>query len=91
MSSENYQSIELIKDGPIQEMLQARKIDDDEIRMVIHHAETTGEKCYQQDTDKLLAKLRIANATVNVEYAPAGENAYSVFTAYIHRAALLEE
>lgn len=91
MLSENYQNIELEKSSQIKELLETRKIDDDEIRMVIHNAETKGEKFYQQGTDKFLAKLRIANATVNVEYAPVGENIYSVLTAYIHRAELLEE
>jgi len=91
MSSGDYQSIKLKKDSQVQEILEARKIDDDEIKMVIHNAETKGEKFYRQGTDKFLAKARIANATVNVEYAPAGENTFSVLTAYIHRAVLLEE
>ena len=91
MPSDDYQNIVIKKDSQVQELLEARRIDDDEIRMVIHHAETTGEKFYQLDTDICLAKLKIANATVNVKYVPEGENTYSVLTAYLHRAVLLEE
>lgn len=90
MDSETYEIIELKKSDEVAELLESSKILDDEIKMVINNAETKGEKLYQQDSDKLLAKLRIANATFYVKYSSAGENVYVVHEAYSHRAELVE-
>lgn len=91
MSSEPYESIELEKTDQVTELLESRKIMDDEIRMVIHNAETKEEKLYQQESDKFLAKLRVTQVTFYVEYSPAGEGTYTVHTAYSHRTELVEE
>ncbi|MEW6616618.1 MAG: hypothetical protein AB1401_14280 [Thermodesulfobacteriota bacterium] len=91
MSSETYESIKVEKTDQVTELLEARKIMDDDIRMVIHNAETKEEKLYQQGSDKFLAKLRVADVTFYVEYSLAGEGAYTVHTAYSHRTELGEE
>jgi hypothetical protein len=91
MSDRSYEAIKLKKSDQAMENLESGKIIDDEIKMVIHNAETKGEKLYQQDSKRFLAKLRIVNVTFYVEYSLAGEGEYEVHTTYSHRAQLLEE
>ncbi|MFH1625391.1 MAG: hypothetical protein ABID54_09600 [Pseudomonadota bacterium] len=91
MSVESYETIELQVSDQVAELLESRKIMHDEIRMVIHNAETKGEKLYQQGSDDFLARLRIANVTFYVKYAAAGGGTYTVQTAYSHRTELTEE
>jgi hypothetical protein len=91
VTTESYETIKLQKSDQAMQLLESRKIIDDEIKMVIHNAETKGEKLYQQSSKSFLAKLRIANATIYVEYSPTGEDEYEVHTAYSHRAQLAEE
>lgn len=83
-----YETINLQKSDEVTHLVESRHILDEEIKMVIHNAETTGDKLYRTETDKYLAKLRIANATFYVEYSVAGERTYIVHTAYSHRTEL---
>ncbi|MEW6034084.1 MAG: hypothetical protein AB1603_04450 [Chloroflexota bacterium] len=85
-----YEKIVLEKSDQVSGLLESRHISDDEVRIVIYNAETTGEKLYQPGTDRLLAKLKIANATFYAEYSPASEGTYVVHTAYSHRTTLEE-
>ena len=85
-----YEAIRLEKSEEITEILKSRHILDDEIRMVIHNAESKGEKLYQPGEARFLAKLRIADVTFYVEYSIVAENSYLVHTAYSHRAVLEE-
>jgi glutamate synthase (NADPH/NADH) small chain len=86
----DYENIKLQKDDKVRETLQSRHILDEEIKMVISNAETTGEKLYQPDTGKFLAKLKIGDVTFYVEYSAFEENTYVIHTAYSHRAVLEE-
>jgi len=90
MSSLEYEAIKLQKSEEVSEILESRHILDDEIKMVIHNAESKGEKLYQPETERFLAKLKIADVTFYVEYSLAGEKTYIVHTAYSHRAELEE-
>jgi hypothetical protein len=90
MSSQEYEAIKLQKSEEISEILESRHILDDEVKMVIHNAESKGEKLYQPDIERFLAKLKIADVTFYVEYSLAGERTYIVHTAYFHRAELEE-
>jgi hypothetical protein len=85
-----YESIELEKSGEVVELLEARHILDDEIKMVIHHAEATGKKLYQPDNNRFLAKKGIGKATFYVEYEKGEGNTYRIRTAYSHRAVIEE-
>jgi len=87
-SPQEYAAIELQKSGEVNEVLETRHILDDEVKMVIHNAESTGEKLYQPDTNRLLAKKRIADVTFYVEYSACAEGTYAVHTAYSHRTEL---
>ena len=90
MTPEDYQAIELQKSDQVVELLESRNILDDEIQMVIHNAENTGEKLYQTENDRLLAKLRIGEVTFYAVYSPVEGKTYTVHTAYSHRTALEE-
>ena len=90
MSSQEYEAIGLQKADQVVEFLESRHILDDEIKMVIYNAEATGEKLYQPETSRYLAKMRIANATFYVEYSVTEEKTYIVHTAYSHRAEVEE-
>ena len=88
MSSQAYEAIELQKSDQVKELLESRHILDEEIKMVIHNAESTGEKLYQPGAGRYLAKMRIVNTTFYVEYSVTGEKTYEVHTAYSHRTEL---
>ena len=64
--------------------VEMRHILEDEVKQVIHHAETAGEKLYQYDSDKYLAKLRIGKATFYVEYSTVA-GSFIVESAYVHK------
>lgn len=88
--SSSYQDVKLEKSAQVAGLLDSRHILDDEVRMVIHQAESTGEKLYQPESNKFLAKRRIGEATFYAEYSMAGDKTYKVHTAYSHRAKLEE-
>jgi len=87
----SHEKIEIQKNDEVKGILLERHILDDEIKMIIHNAETGGEKLFQQDSDHLLASLRIANATFYVEYSIAEENTFVIHTGYSHRTELRKE
>lgn len=74
----------LEKAGDVTDLMEARHILDDDVRRVIDHAEKTGQKLYEQGTDRLLSKLRIQEAYFYVEYSPIS-GGYKIHAAYSHR------
>lgn len=96
ISLEGYEKVKLQKSAEVTEALKSKHILDDEVKMVIYSAESTGEKLYQPEGNKFLAKKRIGEleeykVTFYVEYSVAGENTYIVHTAYYHEPKILEE
>ena len=89
-SAEAHEGINLNKSAEVEELLEERGIHDEEIKMVIHNAETTGAKLYQQDGDRFLARSRVLDATFYAEYSVSGED-YTVHSAYAHKSELVEE
>ena len=83
--AEEYEALQLQKSAEVNELLETRHIQDDEVKMVIHEAETTGEKLRQEGSDHLLGKKRVGNVTFYAEYSPAGDKTYTVHSAYSHR------
>jgi hypothetical protein len=75
-----HEEISLSKSQEVAQLLEERGI----------HDETTGDKLYQQEGDRFLARLRISEATFYVEYSVSGEN-YIVHSAYAHRAEMVEK
>jgi hypothetical protein len=90
MSSQEYEALKLQKSREVSEILESRHILDDEVKMVIHNAESRGGKLCQPGTERFLGKLKIAGVTFYVEYSLGGEKTYIVHTAYSHRAELEE-
>ncbi len=85
-----HEKISLSKSQEVAQLLEERGIHDEEIKRVIYNAETTGDKLYQQEGDRFLARLRISEATFYVEYSVSGEN-YIVHSAYAHRSEMVEK
>lgn len=79
------EEIKLQVSSEVKQLLEERHILEDEVRQVIHHAETGGDKLYLPDENRYLAKLRIGKATFYVEYA-IEQGSYIVGSAYAHKA-----
>ena len=58
--------------GDIQRMMEERGIRDEDIRQVLAHAESSGEKLYVEGENRFLAKKTLENFTPNVEYTING-------------------
>jgi len=84
-----WEEIKLPVTDDVKQLLEERHIDEDEVKQVINNAETKGEKLYQPEENRYLAKLRIGKATFYVEYA-IEEDKYVVRAAYAHKAELKE-
>lgn len=80
-----WEEIKLQVSSEAKQLLEERHILEDEVRQVIHHAETEGEKLYLPDENRYLAKLKIGKATFYVEYSVEDGN-YIVRSVYAHKA-----
>ena len=85
----SWEEIKLQISDEVKQRLEDRHILEDEVKQVIHHAETEGEKLYEPNANRYLAKLRIGNATFYVEYSVEQEN-YIVQSAYAHKSEIVE-
>jgi glutamate synthase (NADPH) small chain len=84
-----WQDVPLYISEEANKVIEMRHVLIDEIKQVIFHAETTGEKLYQPDGSRYLGKLRIGKATFYVEYA-YGKGNFIVNTVYYHRSEIAE-
>jgi len=57
---------------------------------VIEFAERTGQKLKHPQTGHFLAHYRPVSVTYWVEYAPSGDNEFTVYNAYSHRMVIAE-
>ena len=73
----------------MQSFMEVRHILEDDLKRVIDHAEKTGEKLYQTDSDIFLSKLRLNEVYFYAEYSPV-EDGFRIHSAYSHRF-LIEE
>lgn len=80
-----WEEIKLQVSNEVKQLLEERHILGDEVKQVIHHAETGGEKLYLPDKNRYLAKLKIGKATFYVEYS-VEDGSYIVRSAYAHKA-----
>ena len=86
-----WEVITLEKSDAVNAVLEDRGILDDDIKMVIHNAENTGEKMYKPETGESLAKLLIGETTFHVQYTPVDEQNYTIHTAYWFKSKIEEE
>ena len=86
-----WEAINIEKSDAVNAVLEERGILDDDIKMVIHNAENTGEKMYKPKTGESLAKLLIGETTFHVQYTPVDEQKYTIHTAYWFKSKIEEE
>jgi hypothetical protein len=70
--------------------MEAIHILEDDVRRVIDHAEKTGQKLYENGSNRFLAKLRVNEVYFYAEYSPI-EGGFRLHEAYSHRFLLQEE
>jgi NADPH-dependent glutamate synthase beta subunit-like oxidoreductase len=80
----DHQKIKLQIAPQVRVLLEERRILDEDLQKVIHHAEISGEKFYDPETGRFKAAFRPYKATFWVEYGPSNEG-FVVFNAYFHR------
>ena len=85
-----YQDVKIIKNDEVSSLLDERNILVEDIQQVIFNAEEKGDKLYQPDGDKFLAKLEQSEATFYVEYS-AADDGYTIHSAYFHRSQIVED
>jgi hypothetical protein len=83
------QAMKLEISDEIKSFMEVRHILEDDLKRVIDHAEKTGEKLYQEDSDIFLSKLRMNEVYFYAEYSPV-EGGFRIHAAYSHRF-LIEE
>jgi hypothetical protein len=86
----SWEEIKLQVSDEVKKLLEERHISEEEVKKVIDFAETKGEKLYQQEANRYLAKSRLGEVTIYVEYS-TDENGYIVRTAYSHRSKIGKE
>jgi glutamate synthase (NADPH) small chain len=77
-------AIELITTPEVEQVMEQRMITAEDIRQVIAHAESTGEKMEDPTAGRFLATYRPAVVSYWVEYSIQGK-AFAVHNAYSHR------
>lgn len=87
---QEHDSIKLMLSDDIEKKMDDRYILLNEIKQVIHHAETDGVKFIDKGTGHSIAHLKIGHVTYWVEYAQSGDG-YKVYKTYSHRIQILEE
>jgi hypothetical protein len=78
------EEIYLIINDQARATLEDRHIVEEDIKKVIALAESVGNKLRQPDDSRFLAKRRLENYTLYVEYARDGDR-FVLLTAYSHR------
>ena len=76
----SWEEIKLKLSDEVRQLLEERHISEDEIKQVIYHAEANGEKLYQPETNRYLAKLRIEQASFYAEYSIEQEESHNVIS-----------
>ena len=84
----SWDEIKLQISDEVKKCLDERHILEDEVKHVIHYAETEGNKLYQLEANRYLAKLRIGSATFYVKYS-VEQGGYLVQSAYAHKSEML--
>jgi hypothetical protein len=78
------QSMKLEIAEGLRNAMEAIHILEEDVRRVIDHAEKTGEKLYQTESDHFLSKLRVNEVYFYAEYSPI-EGGFRLHETYSHR------
>ncbi len=84
----SWQDIRLDINAEANRYLEMRHVQEDEIKQVIFHAETTGEKLYQPGANRFLGKLKIGKVTFYADYS-YGDDSFIVKYGYAHRSEII--
>lgn len=82
---EEHMEIRLRITPEVQSLLEERRILEEDLQRVIHHAETSGEKFRHPVTGRFKASFRPRKVTFWVEYDRTVEGLFVVHSAYSHR------
>ena len=80
----SWEEIKLQVGDEVKKLLEERHILEEEVKQVIDFAETGGEKLYQPEANRYLAKKRLKEVVIYVEYS-TDEKGHIIHTAYSHR------
>jgi hypothetical protein len=80
-------NIKLHLNETTKETMKKRNITEEDLKKTITNAETTGEKLYQPQTNRHLAKLKINEATIYADYTTE-KDTYKINTTYKHKAVI---
>jgi hypothetical protein len=86
----NAATIKLNVPDSVKKILDERMLEPDDIKQVIMHAETTGEKIMNAENRHLIGHLVIGNVTCWAEYS-VRDDEYILHNAYFHRVSIGEE
>ncbi len=86
-----WETVTFEKSDEVNAVLEERGILDDDIKMVIHNAETTEEKMYKPDTGECLAKLLIGETLFHVQYSPIDDMNFQIHTAFWFKSKIEED
>lgn len=79
-----HQSIRLNMDPGVRELLDRRRILDEDIQKVLHHAMETGDRLFHPETGRYKASFNPYKTTFWIEYSQDGDG-YKIHNAYAHR------
>ncbi|MFA7405584.1 MAG: pyridine nucleotide-disulfide oxidoreductase/dicluster-binding protein, partial [Pelobacteraceae bacterium] len=79
-----YEQIALTMTPDVRRRIDERRILEDDIRMVIYHAERTGKRLLNRQNGQYRASLQSENVTFWVDYTP-GDGLFTVHNSYCHR------
>ncbi|NTW28181.1 MAG: NAD(P)-binding protein [Coriobacteriia bacterium] len=69
----------------VRRKIDERRILEDDIRSVIEHAESTGQRLHNVHSGQYRAYRQLQNVTFWVDYTPSGDDRFDVHNAYSHR------
>ena len=84
----SYKSLKLIKSKKVNELIEQRYLTDEDLQIVIHHAETTGYKLYQEGSNSFLTRSAKYLPVIYAEYTPT-DDGYEIHSAYGHRSKII--
>jgi len=87
--AEEHEAILLRLSDEVSEVMEKRRILHEDVRKVIHHAETGGDRFVDPETGRVLAAFRPGHVTYWVKYSREGEG-WRVHNVYSHRMEIVQ-
>jgi len=84
------EELKLIVDDSLTSVMEERGITKEDVGQVLRYAESSGNKLCKENKSHCLAKQRLENFTVYVEYQ-IEHDSYKLLNVYSHRVSLTED